>query len=62
MTDKIAQLVVNNESKPTVAQSIEMTIGAQIKYVDDEVILVKTSVGYAGNVSSSHVVVEIPKE
>lgn len=63
MTNKIAQLVVDNKDKPPAVQSVEMTIGAQVKYADDEVVLVKTTVAIpGGKPESSHVLVEIPKE
>jgi len=59
---KVVQLVVDKGAKQNASQEIAVSISANVKYIDNEVVLVKTSVGFCGQESSSHIIVETPKK
>ncbi len=63
MTDsKILRFASDKPVKKRYDMDMTITIGAQVKYCDDEVVIVKTTVDFAGESESSHIMVEIPKE
>lgn len=63
---KVVQLVVNKDAaaaKEVEMVGIDVTIGAQIKYCDDEVTLVKVQCDVAGQVNFfNHITVQTPKK
>lgn len=64
MTDenKILRLVTDTAAKARAESVFSMTIDAQIKYTDSEVMLVKTSIRVGDRIEYAHLMVETPKE
>lgn len=61
-TDKIVQLVVNKD-KPAHPVNIGISMGAEIKYSDAEVTLVKMKYNIGGQIDGhQHFIVNTPKE
>ncbi len=60
---KVIDLVVNKKVEDAAPIELEITMGAQVKYADSEVVLVRTYTQINGEMlDTNHLIVKTPKE
>jgi hypothetical protein len=60
--NKIIRLVTDTAAKARAESTLSMSIDAEIKYSDDDVMLVKTSIRVGDRIEYSHLMVETPRK